>query len=241
MQNKIFLHGKINKKPRRNLIKPSKEQIIAGQAVYSPRVLSIYDIVVLGISNRFIWKCRSSKIEALYNAHVSANHLDVGVGTGYFPSRCQFPSEKPRVALMDLNSNTLNFAANRIGRYSPETYQQNILEAIETNMEPFDSVGVNYLFHCVPGTITEKAVALDHLKTVMNPGCRIFGSTILQIGVPRSWMAKKLMKMYNKKGIFSNIGDRLEDLQIALSQRFEDVNIEVVGCVALFSGKLKVI
>ena len=137
-----------------------------------------------------------------------------------------------------LCAHTLEFASKRNARYAPETYEQNILERVETTIEPFDSVGINYLFHCVPGAITEKAVALDHLKVVMNPGCRVFGSTILQGGVPRTWFAKKLMALYNKKGIFSNVDDGLEGLESALSKRFENVRLEVVGCVALFSGQL---
>ncbi len=100
-------------------------------------------------------------------------------------------------------------------------------------------MGINYLFHCVPRSITEKAVVFDNLKAVMNPDCRIFGSTILHAGVPRNWIAKKLMAFYNKKGIFTNVDDDLEGLQSALSQRFAEVSIEVVGCVALFSGQFR--
>lgn len=220
-------------------MQPTKEQVLAGQAVYTRGTLSAYDIIVLGISNRCIWKCPSSRIEAHYNANVSANHLDVGVGTGYFLDRCTFPSPAPRVALMDLNSAALEYTSRRIARYHPETYQQNILERIGAAMAPFDSIGVNYLLHCVPGAIPDKAVAFDHLKTVMNPGARIFGSTILQGGVPRSWMARKLMALYNKKGIFANRADSLEDLNAALSRRFKDVTLEVAGCVALFSGRVQ--
>ena len=62
----------------------SDEQVTAGQAVYSKRVLRIYDFVVLGVSNRFIWKCPTQRLEQHYNQHITANHLDVGVGTGYF-------------------------------------------------------------------------------------------------------------------------------------------------------------
>lgn len=215
----------------------SREKVLAGQAVYTPRTLSIYDIVVLGISNRFIWKCPSQRILDHYDAHISDNHLDVGVGTGYFPDRCTFPSARPRVGLMDMNPSTLKFASQRIARYAPERYEQNILEEINFDIAPFDSIGVNYLFHCVPGAITEKTVALDHLKAVMNPGCRIFGSTILQGGVSRSRTAKKLMAFYNRKGIFSNTEDSLDGLKAALAQRFEEVDVEVVGCVALFSGR----
>ena len=178
----------------------------------------------------------SSLIEAHYNANISSNHLDVGVGTGYFLDRCKFPSADPRLGLMDMNANTLVFASKRIARYNPETYEQNILEPLSGSIAPFDSVGINYLFHCVPGAISDKAIAFDHLKTVMNPGASVFGSTILHGGVPRSWAARKLMNFYNKKGIFDNAEDNLEDLNSALSQRFDNVNVEVVGCVALFSG-----
>ena len=99
------------------LIQPSKQKVTAGQAVYTPGTLLVYDIVVLGISNSFIWKCPSSRIEKHYNDNISDSHLEVGVGTGYFPDRCKFPSEQPRVGLMDMNPNTLEFASKRIARF----------------------------------------------------------------------------------------------------------------------------
>lgn len=219
-------------------MQPTQAQVDAGQAVYTKRVLPAYDIIVLGISNRFIWKCPTPVIEAHYHRHLSSNHLDVGVGTGYFPDRCRFPSDNPRIALMDMNPDTLEFASKRIARYRPETYRQNILEEISTPIAPFDSVGVNYLFHCMPGAIADKAVVFDHLMRVINPGGSIFGSTILQGGVRSGWAAKRLMAFYNKKGIFSNIEDELAGLRHALEKRFSYVSVEVVGSVALFSGVL---
>ncbi|MCP4260687.1 MAG: class I SAM-dependent methyltransferase [Planctomycetes bacterium] len=220
-------------------MKPIDEQVKAGQAVYTKSTLSAYDIIVLGISNRYIWMCPSARIDAHYTKNASANHLDVGVGTGYFLDRCRFPSESPRVALMDLNHNTLDFASKRISRYTPEAYRQNILEPISADIPQFDSVGMNYLLHCLPGAITEKAVAFDHLKSLMNPGATLFGSTILQGGVTRNWAAVRLMKLYNNKGIFSNSADDPEGLERALTVRFADVSVEVVGCVALFSGHIQ--
>jgi hypothetical protein len=216
--------------------KPTEEQIQAGQAAYSKRALAIYDILVLGISNSFIWKCPSSRIEELYSKHVSANHLDVGVGTGYFLDRCEFPAANPRVALMDLNPNTLEFASKRISRYKPETYRRNVFDPISMNIQPFDSVGMNYLLHCLPGSISEKAVVFDNIKSIMNRNAVIFGSTILQGDAPRSWTARRLMRLYNQKGIFANAADDIESLKEALNRRFENVSVELVGCVALFSG-----
>ena len=214
----------------------SAKQIEAGQAVYSRRTLAAYDFVVLGVSNRFIWQCPTAGLERHYNKHVSANHLDVGVGTGYFLDRCRFPSPTPRVALMDLNAETLAFASQRIARYKPETYRRNVLEPIAFEAGKFDSVGINYLLHCIPGGIESKAVAFDHLKALMNPNAVLFGSTLLQGGVPRSWFARRLMDLYNKKGIFANERDDLDGLQRALASRFRDVSVQVVGCAALFSA-----
>jgi 2-polyprenyl-3-methyl-5-hydroxy-6-metoxy-1,4-benzoquinol methylase len=213
------------------------KQVKAGQAVYSERTLAAYDFVVLGVSNRFIWKCPTPRLEAHDNRHVTANHLDVGFGTGYFLDRCRFPSPTPRVALMDLNPHSLDFASKRIERYQPKTYRKNVLEPIAVDGERFDSVGVNYLLHCLPGSMESKAVSFDHLKTLLNPNGVLFGATLLQGGVPRNWLAKRLMAVYNKKGVFSNEQDNLEELTRTLKQRFRDVSVEVVGCTAMFSGR----
>ena len=72
-----------------------------------------------------------------------------------------------------------------------------MLEPISIDAAGFDSVGINYLLHCLPGSFESKAVSLDHLKSLMKPGAIIFGSTLLQGGVARSWPAKRLMDVYN--------------------------------------------
>jgi 2-polyprenyl-3-methyl-5-hydroxy-6-metoxy-1,4-benzoquinol methylase len=200
-------------------------------------VLRAYDFVVLGLSNSLIWRCSTGRLLEHYDRHVSANHLDVGVGTGYFLDHCRFPSPSPRLALMDLNPAALDFAAARIVRYAPETYLRNVLEPIAFDQRPFDSVGVNYLLHCLPGAMGEKAVVFDHLKPLMSPGAVVFGSTLLQGGVARGFAAKRLMAFYNGKGVFSNEQDDLEGLRRALSSRFQNVSIEIVGCAAVFSAR----
>jgi 2-polyprenyl-3-methyl-5-hydroxy-6-metoxy-1,4-benzoquinol methylase len=216
----------------------SADSIEAGQAIYTQRTLQFYDLIVLGISNQCIWQCPTQLLVNHYNSNITANHLDVGVGTGYFLDRCQFPSLTPRIALMDLNNNALEFAARRLVRYQPERYCQNVLEPITLEVKKFDSVGVNYLLHCLPGAIESKAIAFDYLKMIMNPNAVIFGSTLLQGNVSRNWFAKRLMDVYNSKGIFSNQDDDLDGLARSLNKHFRDVSIQVVGCVALFSGRV---
>ena len=81
---------------------------------------------------------------------------------------------------------------------------------------PFDSAGLCYLLHCLPGTIPEKAVVFDHIRPLLTPGASVFGATILQGDAPRSRAAQALMDFYNRKGVFSNAGDTLADLREAL-------------------------
>ena len=105
------------------------------------------------------------------------------------------------------------------------------------NAGGFDSVGLHYLFHCLPGDVESKSVVFDHVAALMNPGAVLFGATLLQGGVPRKWIAQRLMEVYNRKGIFSNERDDLPSLERSLRKRFKDVSVEVVGCAALFSGR----
>jgi len=100
----------------------TQEQVTAGQAVYTRRNLALYDVVVLGLSNRLIWRCPTSRLLAHYNQHVSANHLDVGVGTGYFLDHCHFPAPDPPITLMDLNADALAYTAQRIARHAVESW-----------------------------------------------------------------------------------------------------------------------
>ena len=216
----------------------TEEQVKAGQAVYTKRSLRYYDFVVLGVTNSLVWRCPTQRLIGHYNQYITENHLDVGVGTGFFLDNCRFPSQTPRIALLDVNQDALDFASRRIAHYTPETYLYNILEPISTDMARFDSIGINYLLHCLPGTIASKTVIFDHLKALMNPNAVLFGSTLLQGGVSRNWFAKRLMDFYNKKGIFSNRHDDLDGLKQALSQRFHDVSVKVVGCAAFFSGRI---
>jgi ubiquinone/menaquinone biosynthesis C-methylase UbiE len=78
----------------------------------------------------------------LYNQKVTANHLDVGVGTGYFLDNCKFPTASPRLALMDLNPDCLERAGKRVARYNPVKYQRNVLESVKIDVEKFDSIGM---------------------------------------------------------------------------------------------------
>ena len=210
-------------------------RVDAGQAVYSPLVLRTYDWIVLGLSNHLIWRCPTADLRRLYDGNVAARHLDVGVGTGYFLDKAKWPAPAPVITLVDLNANSLRAASHRIRRYAPQTLLANALEPLP-RLEPCGSVGLCYLLHCLPGTIADKAVVFDHVRQCLAPGARVFGATIVQGDVRRSRSAQALMDLYNRKGIFANAGDTVEDLHAALARRFSNVRLDVKGTVALFQA-----
>ncbi|RLC91718.1 MAG: methyltransferase type 12 [Chloroflexi bacterium] len=213
---------------------PLRKHRQSGQVLYSRPFLPVYDAVALGLFCRFVWGCASQQVLELYNQHVSANHLDVGVGTGYFLDRCRFPVANPRLVLLDLNPNSLDKAARRLARYHPRTYRGNILAPVEVAPPGFDSVGLTHVLHCIPGAAEAKAVVLEHVEAVLNPGGVLFGSTLLFRGMKMGLAAKLFMSLTNALGLMSNREDDLEGLKHNLESRFPESCVTLVGYDALF-------
>lgn len=207
-----------------------------GQAVYSNRILMIYDLSVLRIAQPVAWRCPSSRILKLYNEHVSDEHLDVGVGTGYLLNKCRFPSDKPRITVLDMNANSLAFAADRLKRYDVRTHQANVLEPIDLPAQSFGSVGLNCLLHCLPGTMRDKIPALANLKTLMRPGAVLFGTTVMVRNTRHNLLGRILVSSWNNKGIWSNRDDDPQSLEEALSTVFPRYRIDLVGRSAVFAA-----
>ena len=212
----------------------SADKVRAGIALYSRLFLSLYDSFALGFSCRFVWKCPSSNMLEMYNKHVSANHLDIGVGTGYFLDHCQFPTKSPRLALMDLNPNSLHVASKRLARYNPEVYKRNALEPFNVDAPAFDSVGIMNLLHCLPGNLSVKGIVFENIKSVLNPGGIVFGSIIMYNGVKRNSLATAILKVNNLKGIMSNMEDDFKSLQQSFQRHFSASSVQTIGCEALF-------
>jgi ubiquinone/menaquinone biosynthesis C-methylase UbiE len=219
-------------------IEVSPRRLWASQALYTRWFLAIYNRIALGLTSHFIWKCPSDNIIRLYNQHISANHLDVGVGTGYFLDKCTFPVPSPRLVLVDLKPNSLAVARKRLTRYFPQSYRRNVLEPLEIDGPPFDSIAVNHLLHCLPVTMQAKGTVFEHLKALLNPGGVIFGTTLLYGGVKRSFLATFTYYWLNLLGIMTNKQDDVEGLKQNLTRHFTESNIEVIGCGALFWGRL---
>ena len=212
-------------------------RIDAGQRPFNRATLAVYDALVLELTCRHIWRCASERTLDFYRKHLSANHLEVGVGTGFFLDHATFPVERRRLGLLDLNPNCLERTAARVARYRPEIYEANVLEPIRIATPRFDSIALNYVLHCLPGALANKGIAFANLAKLLNPGGTLFGATVLNGGVPRPLAARTFMWLCNATGVFSNVHDDKNALEAALKRHLRDVHIEICGCVALFHGR----
>ena len=216
-------------------------QLPASAAIYNRVLLAVYDAYVLGFSNRWVWRCPSARILALYDRHVAGRHLEVGVGTGYFPDHCRFPVAAPAIDLLDIHPDTLTTASRRLSRYRPRVIRANVLETLPELAGGYGSIAVNYLLHCLPGPLADKAGRVfAQLAQLLDPDeGRLFGATILGEGVPHNALGRRLMDVYNDRGIFGNRQDNEAELRRQLQVHFPAHELEIQGCVALFAGYLR--
>lgn len=213
----------------------SESDIKKGQAIYTPMLLKLYNLWVLDISNAWIWRCSKGIQLEQFNKYITENHLDIGVGTGYYLKQCQWPSQA-NISLMDLNPNCLDVAKNGLQDRAPKVYLHDIFKPEKSLSNQFNSISMNYLLHCLPGTMETKSEAIANAVSMLIPGGVLFGATILADANLHTKMSQRLCDFYNKKGIFSNQDDTLEQLKLTLSNHLNDLEISVVGCVCLFKG-----
>jgi SAM-dependent methyltransferase len=209
-----------------------------GQADYTPGFLRVYDPLVLHLMNTVMWRCPAREVLRLYDQNVSGEHLDVGPGTGWFLSHARFPQTMPSITLLDANAHVLEKATRRLAWYGPATHQANLLEPIDLPTASFGSIGLTHVLHCLPGTITDKAVVFDHLKPLLAPGGTLFGTTILRRGVPHTPISIALMRFLNLRGVFGNARDDLDTLERALADRFDEYTVRTRGSVAIFTARV---
>jgi len=210
---------------------------IADVAYTRPK-LQIYDLVLQGISGP-LWGCPVKRNLQHYDENVTKNHLEVGVGTGFFIDKCRFPTAQPRLVLMDPNPDPLNHCAVRLSRYKPTLHVGDVLKSIlpESLGGRFDSVGINHVIHCLPGTMEEKGVAFRNLRELLNEGGVVFGATVLGQGVKHNWLGTKWLKRFNDRHVLDNWRDNSEDLKRVLGNIFSSSSVVVVGRTALFQAR----
>ncbi|MGW6907325.1 MULTISPECIES: class I SAM-dependent methyltransferase [unclassified Streptomyces] len=215
---------------------PLREEVLAGAAPYTSRILSTYDTWVLGFVCPVVWGCPRDEMLRQYNRSAGARHLDLGPGTGWFLERATFPTLTPELVLADLNEGVLRRAGGRVAHLRPRLVKRDVLQPLDLGEDTrFDSAALNMLLHCLPGRMSHKLTVLDQVRPYMAPGGRIFGSTVLAKGVRHGRLAPRALENLNKDdGPLNNLDDSLEDLEAGIADRFDDYRIAVRGSIALF-------
>ena len=208
------------------------------QILYTKPIIYFYDPFALGFGCRLLWGCPTEALVEFYNDNISSNHLDIGVGTGYFLDKCDFPSANPRLALMDLNNTCLVITARWLARYKPEVYRENVLKTLQITAPKFDSIGMLNVLHCLPGDMASKGIVFKNVKEMLNPGGVVFGSTILGKDIRHNLFTSLALVISNAIGTMSNMKDDLEGLQKSLREHFSETNVHLLGNEAIFRAKV---
>lgn len=205
-----------------------------GQRDYTPRLLKAYDRIVIGIVAKAVWHTPKPRLVDGYRQHIRPNHLDVGPGTGWFIAHSGL-ADGSRVTILDPNPSVLAHASRELQRFEVTAVQADVLKPLPAD-GPFDSAGIHMVIHCLPGPMTRKARAIENMAAVIAPGGVLFGATILGRSENHSWVARRVLTVFNRQGGFDNLDDSEAGLRGILEASFEHVEIEVVGSAAIFAA-----
>uniref|UniRef100_UPI003F49697D class I SAM-dependent methyltransferase n=1 Tax=Nocardia suismassiliense TaxID=2077092 RepID=UPI003F49697D len=216
----------------------AEDQAARAVAPYTRPFLTIYDLWVIRLSNRYGWRCPAGVMLKMYRENLGARHLEIGPGSGWYLANTPVPATAA-ITLMDLNPAPLAYVRRRLEALGCEvrTVVGNVLEPVPAEAgSGFDSIGLNFVLHCVPGDFAAKGVAFTHLVRVLDDDGVLFGSTILDQR-PSTLFGRALSAAYRRVGAFNNHGDTRPGLEAALAAAFRVYSITEVGDICLFTAR----
>jgi SAM-dependent methyltransferase len=181
-----------------------------------------------------VWRCPTRRLAQQYTQHLRQRHLDVGPGTGYFLAHARLPAGGS-VLLLDPNPDVLAHASRRLAHLNPSVIQADVCKPLPIQQR-FDSIALNYVLHCLPGPMLQRAAVVGNLATVIEPDGVLFGATVLGTPELHTWLSRAALRDNNRRGIFDNLYDNEADLRAILNGSFEAVDMEIVGSVAVFAA-----
>lgn len=223
--------------------KSAPDALHASAKIYTPLGLKLYDSFALGFVSSRLLHCPTRILLPFFTVHLGrTTHLDVGVATGFYLAHTAHLLP-PALTLIDLNPNALQVAEKRVrgAGYagSVTAIRHNVFETLPEPIQgTFDAISLFYLLHCLPGTFPDKASAVFRtLSRGLAPGGTVYGATILGREARHTALGRLLMWVYNRHGVWGNQDDTEEGLRDALEEWFEEVEVTIVGAVALFVGR----
>lgn len=204
---------------------------------YSNLILELYDFLILKLSSILIWRCQTDQLIQLYRSHVSRQHLEVGVGTGYLLNRAVFPSHWVTLHILDCNAKVLRHAYYRLARYSPVMLLCNLMSDDWPALPKQQSIGMNYVWHALGGNLQERARVFEKLAAQLSENGVLFGSSVVGIHDRMPKLSQHVSRHWLRVGLFNNREDRPETLSAILGQHFLEVSVWQEGQVMLFVAK----
>jgi len=186
------------------------------------------------IPNKLIWRCPTALLLDNYADHVSNNHLEGGVGSGYFLRRTLCADFMDRLMLSDLNSRCLAKSGAKLAALSPTMLKHNIQAPLPASARGFKSVGMNYVLHCIPGRFSCNQAIFRNVHAALEQGGVFFGATLIQGRCRDSVASWLLMRALNGLGVFNNTDHRVDELKGALEVYFSKVEVSMAGNAAVF-------
>lgn len=206
-----------------------------GQSGYSRGLLSVYDRLIIGRVGPFVWRVRGPELLDNYQRNIRDGHLDVGPGTGWFLVRSGLP-DGARVTILDPNTTVLEFAASKLGQFDLDVVEADVCKPLPMS-GPFQSAAINLVIHCLRGPQSRKAGAIANVAAVLAPDGVLFGATVLGEAGPHTRLSRNVLRVFNREGGFDNLEDSPAAIREMLQASFRQVQIDIVGSVAVFEAR----
>ena len=139
------------------------------------------------------------------------------------------------MTIVDPNANVLDHVARRLRHLDITAVEADVCKPLPVD-GPFDSAALHLVLHCLPGPRSRKAVAVANVAAVLAPTGVLFGASVLGTSTRHTWLARRVLDAFNRRGAFDNLDDTEEGLHEILGNSFEHVALETVGSIAIFAA-----
>ncbi|WP_238841438.1 SAM-dependent methyltransferase [Prescottella equi] len=211
-----------------------------GTLNYGQHMLAKYNSRVSAWSNSLVWKCPTASLLQYYDDNIGTRHLEVGARSAWFLEQANPPTTMAETYILGPKTRETIAAKKRLTDQGLLTrvYISSVMAPIAPSVGCFDSIAANLVFHRIPGTWSEKSLAIRYISDALKENGVFFGATILGVGVRHNLLGRTLRGVFNSRlGGFHNSKDDKDGLVDVLEAFFERVNVVVEGSVAKFIAR----
>ncbi|KAF5689874.1 hypothetical protein FDENT_4188 [Fusarium denticulatum] len=226
----------------------------------TPLFMPFYDILIHRVTVPLVWRCSTqNNLRPLFSNNFSKRHVDIGVGTGYFPRLAikdtgRDPKDQ-HLTLVDLSEYALATARRRVLSKYPEAqvdcvHADAVLPLPESLQgQKFTSASLFLVIHHMSQPTASKANAIANVQSLLTKdgvlvGCTVLGKQWEKSGQgykvkseePLGRAAALLLGYCNRRRAFDNWQDDPNVLVEALKAGFEEVETNVVAMIFVFKA-----